>query len=115
MRDPLNKSRHDEFNALQAEKDGTQSKLAQCLVDKATLGESRDELEAAKAQLAAELAATDSKVQFEECLQSRSVWAIVLLSADLQHCLSATVVTGWQQVISGRQEHAGDLQPAWCC
>ena len=53
---------HDKSNALQAEKEGSHSKLAQCQVDKETVTANRDELQAARTELAAQLTTTEAKV-----------------------------------------------------
>ena len=53
---------HDNSSALQAEKEGSHSKLAQCQIDKETVTANRDELQAARNQLAAQLATTEAKV-----------------------------------------------------
>ena len=53
---------HDKSNALQAEKEGLQRELAQCQIDKQTVTANRDELQAARTELAAQLATTEAKV-----------------------------------------------------
>lgn len=53
---------HDKSNALQAEKESLHSKLAQCQVDKGTVTADRDELQAARTELAAQLTTTEAKV-----------------------------------------------------
>ena len=50
---------------MQAEKEGMQSKLAQCLAEKKILTVSRDELKAAKTGLAAELASAKAEVNLD--------------------------------------------------
>ena len=53
---------HDKADALQAEKEGSYSKLAQCQMEKEIVTANRDELQAARNQLAAQLATTEAKV-----------------------------------------------------
>ena len=54
---------HDKCNASQAEKEGLQNELAQCQADKEIVTANRDELQAARTELAATLATAEAKVE----------------------------------------------------
>ena len=62
LHNPFHTSGHDKCNALQAEKGDVQSKLGQCQADKEKVTVHIDELQAARTELAAQLATTEAKV-----------------------------------------------------
>ncbi len=62
MQEPLHTAGHDKCNALQAEKEDMQSKLVQCQADKDSVTVKRDELQAARTELVAQLATINAKV-----------------------------------------------------
>ena len=105
---------HDKSNALQAEKEGLHSKLAQCQIDKETVTANRDELQAARSQLAAQLAPTEAKVGPLKDICASDVFEP--LCCYMCTCsVGIVMVIARQQFIRRRQDHARDLQPTKRC